>query len=457
MKKIGLFLVLLCALPFVAAAVDIDAPDAMPIVIVGSDNESATYDITFTNRGASDDFELYSLVGVQLEPRTIRLESNVPTTITVTATPVKRLLDNTRGAIKFEYEVFSTLQGVTTDELLMDITTLESALFPHPVSVEVGDSEATFALQNVKNMHFNNLQLELSSALFEVEQKVTLRPFETTNMTFMLDSDATRKLVAGTYPLTITVRYAGAEGELESNVKYLEQGGIAVAESSRGAVIRTKTVEKINEGNVPVTVTISERRDIFTRLLTNHDPSPETSSKRGFSVIYTWQKELAPSEKLTVTATTNYTLPLIVLIAIIIIVIAVRFYLRTGLSLVKRVSFVRTRGGEFALKVTIHAKSHGHLQNVIITDRVPHAMKLYESYGIKPHAIDEASRSLTWNISHLNAGEERVFSYIIYSKIRVVGSFELPLAHARYAAKGKHESVFSNRTSFAAEIAQNRD
>lgn len=457
MKKIGFFLMFLCALPLVAATVDIDAPDTMPIVIVGSDNESATYDITFTNRGASDDFEIYSLVGVQLEPRTIHLDSNVPTTITITATPVKRLLDNTRGAIKFEYEVFSTLQGLTKDELLMDITTLEDALFPHPILVEVNDSEATFSLQNVKNMHFSNLPLELSSALFEVEQKVAIAPFETTNVTFLLDSEATRKLVAGTYPLTIKVRYAGATGELESSVKYLEQGGIAVAESSRGTIMRTKTTEKINEGNVPVTVTISEKRDIFTRLLTNHNPSPETSSKRGFSVVYSWQKELAPSEKLTVTATTNYTIPLIILIVIIVIVIAVRFYLRTGLTLVKRVSFVRTRGGEFALKVMLHAKSHGHLQNVVITDRVPHAMKLYESYGIKPHTIDEASRSLTWNLSHLNAGEERVFSYIIYSKIRVVGSFELPLAHARYTAKGKQESVFSNRTSFAAEISHPRE
>lgn len=457
MKKIGLFLVLLCLVPLASALVDIQAPDTTPVLIVGSNNETVSYDLVLTNRGPSDDFQIYSLVGVEMSPDTVYLEQNVPTTVTITAKPIKRLLDSARGVVKFEYEIFSSLQGVSKSTLFMEFVTLEDALFVRPVSVEVGDTETILTLQNLKRVQFDNLRLELSSKLFDTEKTVTLRPFELVNITIDIDTDAVKRLVADTYPLTVRARYLGAEGTFSSNVKYLEQGGVAVAEFAEGFIIHTKTTEKTNEGNVPVTVTISQKRDIFTRLLTNHNPSPETSSKRGFYVIYTWQKQLAPSETLTVTSSTNYTLPLIVLIIIIALVIAVRWYLRTGLRLVKRVSFVRTKGGEFALKVTLHAKSHTALQNVVITDRVPHAMKLYESYGIKPHAIDEASRSLTWNLSHLSAGEERVFSYVIYSKIRVVGSFELPLAHARYTKKGKHESVYSNKTSFAAEISQGRD
>ena len=339
----------------------------------------------------------------------------------------------------------------------MDLVTLPEALFIRPVSVEVGDNESKIMIQNLKGIRFSNMDFAFKSKLFDTDSKVTIGPFETIPVTIQIDADATRKLVADTYPLEVRVSYQGAEGTIISNVKYLEQGGIAVAESSEGVVIRTKTTEKVNEGNVPVTATISEKRDIFTRLLTNHNPAPETASKRGFYVVYTWQEQLEPSEKLVVQSTTNYTLPLIMLIIIAVIVVAVKFFMRSGLSLVKRVSFVRTKGGEFALKVTIHAKAHGPLQNVVLTDRVPHAMKLYESYGIKPHAIDEATRTITWNLPHLNAGEERVFSYIIYSKIRVVGSFELPLAHARFTQKGKQTSVFSNKTSFAAEISQTRD
>lgn len=457
MNRVLFLCMLLCMVPFISAAVTIDAPKDVPVLIVGSDNESVTYALKLTNTGESDDFQIYSLVGVELSPSTIHLEADTPTTVTITAKPVRRLLDNTKGLVKFQYEIFSTREGLSQGELFMDLVTLPEALFIRPVSVEVGDNESKIMIQNLKGIRFSNMDFAFKSKLFDTDSKVTIGPFETIPVTIQIDADATRKLVADTYPLEVRVSYQGAEGTIISNVKYLEQGGIAVAESSEGVVIRTKTTEKVNEGNVPVTATISEKRDIFTRLLTNHNPAPETASKRGFYVVYTWQEQLEPSEKLVVQSTTNYTLPLIMLIIIAVIVIAVKFFMRSGLSLVKRVSFVRTKGGEFALKVTIHAKAHGPLQNVVLTDRVPHAMKLYESYGIKPHAIDEATRTITWNLPHLNAGEERVFSYIIYSKIRVVGSFELPLAHARFTQKGKQTSVFSNKTSFAAEISQTRD
>ena len=457
MKKVLFLCMLLCMVPFISAAVTIEAPEDVPVLIVGSDNESVTYALKLTNTGESDEFQIYSLVGVELSPNTINLEADTPTTVTITAKPVRRLLDNTKGLVKFQYEIFSTREGLSQGELFMDLVTLKDALFIRPVSVEVGDNEATIMVQNLKGIRFNNIDLAFKSKLFDTASKVTIGPFETIPVTIQIDADAMKKLVADTYPLEMRVSYQGADDTIHSNVKYLEQGGIAVAESSEGFVIHTKTTEKVNEGNVPVTATISEKRDIFTRLLTNHDPAPETSSKRGFYVIYTWQEQLEPSEKLVVQSKTNYTLPLILLIIIAVIVIVVKFLMRSGLSLVKRVSFVRTKGGEFALKVTLHAKAHGNLQNVVLTDRVPHAMKLYESYGLKPHAIDEATRTITWNLPHLNAGEERVFSYIIYSKIRVVGSFELPVAHARYTQKGKQTSVFSNKTSFAAEISHTRD
>lgn len=453
MNKICAFLTLFVLIPFVSAIVTVQAPDETPVLIVGSDSEKVSYSLILKTNGPSADFQIYSLVGVELSPSTVYLEQNVPTTITLTAKPIRRLLDTARGVVKFEYEIFNTNQGVTKGSLLMELVTLEDSLFVRPISVEVGDTEASFILQNLKRVLFDNLHIELSSKLADAERRVTLEPFELANLTVELDTDAVKRLVAGTYPLTVRARYQGAEGTLATNIKYLEQGGVAVAEYVKGTIIRTKTTEKTNEGNVPVIVTINEKRDIFTRLLTNHDPAPESSSKRGFYVLYTWQKQLAPAETLAVQSTTNYTLPVIIFIIIILLVIAVRFYLQTGVTLIKRVSYVRTKGGEFALKVTLHAKSHTSVQNVVLTDRIPHAMKLYEPYGVKPHTVDEGTRTITWNLSHLNAGEERIFSYIIYSKIRVVGSFELPLAHVRYTHKGKAVSVFSNKTSFAAEIS----
>ena len=48
----------------------------------------------------------------------------------------------------------------------------------------------------------------------------------------------------------------------------------------------------------------------------------------------------------------------------------------------------------------------------------------------------------------LNEREERIFSYIIYSKIGVVGKFELPNARATYEKSGRLKEVESNRSFF---------
>ncbi len=454
MKKLGVLLFILCLIPLASALVEVQAPDTIPLLIVGSDNESVSYRITLTNKGVSDEFQLYSLVGVVLAPTAIYLEEDNPSTITLTASPIDRLLESTRGAVKFEYEIYSSLNGATRDELLFEIAELSDVIFIRPLSIQPGDATAVLSVQNLKGEQFSDLSLSIDSDLVATDSVLSLKPYQTINITLPLNQERAKKLVAGTYPLNAHLEYNGAKDTLVSSVKYLEKGGVAVAESREGTIIRTKLTEKINEGNVPITVTITEKRDILTRLLTNHDPSPQTASKRGFYVLYTWQKLLAPSERLTVRSTTNYTLPLVILIIIIILVTLVKLYLRTPVNLVKRVSFVRTKGGEFALKVTIHAKARKNIQNLSITDRIPHAMKLYESFGIKPHEINEGARTVTWNMTHMNAGEERVFSYVMYSKLRVVGSFELPLAHARFQHENKAGSVVSNKTTFVADFGK---
>ena len=65
-------------------------------------------------------------------------------------------------------------------------------------------------------------------------------------------------------------------------------------------------------------------------------------------------------------------------------------------------------------------------------------VKLFDQYGLtRPDRIDERLKMLEWNVSGMSKGEERVFSYIVYSKIGVVGKFELPQTGAIYEYLGK--------------------
>jgi hypothetical protein len=116
----------------------------------------------------------------------------------------------------------------------------------------------------------------------------------------------------------------------------------------------------------------------------------------------------------------------------------------------KRVYHVKTRGGEFALKVILHVKARTSVDNIEVYDHVPSAMKLFDKAGM-PHKIDGMGR-LSWKIDKLNGGEDRIFSYIIYSPIRIVGRLELSPATAHFTKGSKSKHVASNRTYFMSEI-----
>jgi hypothetical protein len=81
-------------------------------------------------------------------------------------------------------------------------------------------------------------------------------------------------------------------------------------------------------------------------------------------------------------------------------------------------------------------------------------VKLYDKFGKAPDKIDKATRRLFWNINRLDKGEERVFSYIIYSQINVVGGFELPQAQSSFKLDDVTKRVFSNKTNFVMDTAE---
>jgi len=118
----------------------------------------------------------------------------------------------------------------------------------------------------------------------------------------------------------------------------------------------------------------------------------------------------------------------------------------------KKVSFVRTKGGEFALKITVFAKAKKYVERVSIIDRLPALTKIYKRFGgEQPTRIDEKNKRIEWVFEKLEENETRVLSYILYSKIGVVGKFALPPATAIYEKQGKIKETKSNNAYFVSE------
>ncbi|GAI15114.1 unnamed protein product, partial [marine sediment metagenome] len=58
---------------------------------------------------------------------------------------------------------------------------------------------------------------------------------------------------------------------------------------------------------------------------------------------------------------------------------------------------------------------------------------------------------LEWNYEKLEAGETRLLTYIVYSKVGVIGKFALPSTTAVYEKEGKIHEAVSNKAFFVAE------
>jgi hypothetical protein len=149
---------------------------------------------------------------------------------------------------------------------------------------------------------------------------------------------------------------------------------------------------------------------------------------------------------------TNWLFPLLVILFIVTIVILAKQYSKTNLVLKKKVSFVNAKGGEFALKVSILVHAKKYIEKVSLIDRLPPLVKIHERFGgEKPLRINEKNRRMEWEFEKLEAGEIRLISYIVYSKIGILGKFSLPTATAIYEKDGDVHETESNRAFFVVE------
>ena len=416
-------------------------------VVISELNNPAVFDFIIQNKNASDVFEIYSLVGVSISPREkFALAANEKKTIEIMAWPNEDLRKES-GFLNFEYEIQGEQAGILKDKLMIKIVPLSQALEISVKPILPYDENVTILVKNKENTHLQNLKIKFDSVFFLGEEYISFLPNQEVQVQIPINKNVD-KLLAGPYIMKSEVELQKKNVEFESIIDYLEKEGISVDEKTEGFILRETTIKKINKGNTPVTAEISVKKDAISRLFTLNSPSPDSVERKGFSVVYIWQKDISPTESLEIKTTTNYTVPFIIIILIVIIGILTRIYSQTALTLNKKVSFVRTKSGDLALKVNIRVKARRHVDKIQLVDSLPGMTKLYEKFGRLPDKVDNTSRRLFWNLPYLNAGEERVFSYIIYSRLKIVGRLELPAATAVFEHEGKTKEAWSNRTFF---------
>lgn len=452
MQKSVILLTLLLLIPLSQAAIlEVNAIDEGSVVVKQLSNP-AKFTLQIRNVGESDAFEIYSFLGVTMYPKgNFYLEGGKTTSVEIQAVPGKDVRRDISGYYIFEYQIRSPKNGITKNNLKIKIVDLRDILSIKVDGIKPGDQEAHISIRNLENTHLGDLDLSLESDFFKGRTTVSLDPFDEVNVTVPIDAADLQKATAGTYAITTDLYVDGNNVKLVDDFYYLEKGLLAVSENTEGFLVRTTTYEKRNEGNIPIVAEITDTKNLLSRLFTSHTPNPQGKDNNGFTVEYTWRQELAPGQNFVVTSRTNYTLPFILLLLLVAVLFIVKFVTLKPVMVRKQVSVVKTRGGELALRVRINVKARTHVDNLQIIDRVPTIMKLYDKFGIKPDKIDTATRRLIWNLPQLNAGEERVYSYIAYSTVKIVGKIQLPPTTVIFEKSGTSHEVISNTAFLASE------
>ncbi len=446
MKKLVVFLLLFVALIQFSSAIELDiSKSAVQNVVVRELEEPALFNVTVKNLGSADTFHIYSLVGVKLEPENIYLGSGEEKNFLLKVYPEKPIKESVTGTYSFVYKFRNSKDEILEDSLAIEIRPLASIFEIRTDEITPESSRVNLYVRNKKGITFDNIKAKFSSVFFETERSFALLPYETKVFSIALDKERLKNVIAGDYMLRTELTIKNTKAVIESVIKFSAKPELETKESVSGFLIYFHRIERKNNGNTISQTTITVTKNIFSRIFTTFSTYPDKVVKQGIWLRYVWTKELKPGESFTLTVTTNYLLPILFLLVLSLAFYLARKNLASAVIVTKRVRQVRTKNNLPALKVFLSVKAVKRVENVKLLDKIPQMMKVYERFGlVEPSRIDEKNRVLEWQIGDMEANDERAFSYVIYSKIGIIGKLQMPRATAIYEQDGRIRESVSN-------------
>ncbi|PIN91150.1 hypothetical protein COU57_01755 [Candidatus Pacearchaeota archaeon CG10_big_fil_rev_8_21_14_0_10_32_14] len=421
------------------------------VVYITNLNEPIYLQLNVTNHGEDDVFGLYNLLGFRMTPEEkFSLKSKETKTIDVVIYPRENF--NYEGYYVLRYSIGNEEGDKKDLGLTINFVNLDEVFDIGQSQLDPSSNTIKLSLINKVNYGFKDVKGEFYSDFFKFDKTFDIGPIERKEFVVTLNKEDYKKLMAGFYTLEVDLNVKNESTRIKGTIKFDEKDILTSYDREWGLFVNTKVIRKTNEGNIPSPTTTQVKKNIISRLFTSFSPKPDYMERKGSRITYTWNSEIAPGEFREIRVKTNWFFPFIIVLFIVIITIGARRYSQKPLQITKTISYVRTRGGEFALKVTLKLKSRNELANISVIDKIPPLMKLYNRMGIEAiTSIDEKNRKIEWDFKSLSTGETRVISYVVYSKMGVLGKFALPCAAGLYEHNGKIHEVYSNKAFFVAE------
>ena len=457
MKKAGLmvlFAALLISMPFAAADVQL-GETMIHNIIIKELNNPAKFEITITNNNDYDDiFHIDTLQDINITPQDdVLVPKNSAKTVEKEIYPSADMRKTLDGLFTFEYYADGDKSNVKKSAMTLDFVTLSGLITVTVPPTITKDTSKITAIINLTKDATLDADLTIVSELMSFTEKVTL-----TNEGLVLEIPLKDTLPnAGTYEVKSTFEIDGYSHVETGNIVLESEISLNELEPLKsGYFLNSQTVyEKENTGNSVTDATITIKKSVISGLFTTFSIKPSSVKTEGSTATYEFTKELNPGESLSVTATTSYYLPIIIIVLLILAGWIFVVVTTPQVKVMKKAVRVRTKSGAFATKIVLSVKNTGKtdVENVKIIDRLPPFTELVPGkFGtISPTEIRKST--LIWNLDRLGPQEDIMFSYIVYSKLTVIGTLNIPLTYVTYInAKGAlHESKSNGLSVIAPE------
>jgi len=455
MKKIGLILSLAVVLAIMLQLSSVLALDLtiskreISAIAVIELNKPAIFELTITNNEPGDEtLTMYTNTGVTIKPsESFTIDGNSTSTLNLEVYPRK-----VPGYFSFEYKIKNQDNEIQVDNLAINNALLKDAFNIKVDDIVPNAENAVVHFGNKGGLSYDNILADFSSIFFKDTKTFSLGPNENKQFEIPIDQEKIKSILAGPYLLTTSLEVEGEKTTADTLFTFTEKAGVSTKEIEEGFFLRRQEITKTNNGNTEASAEIIIKKNLLSAIITTFNIAPTNEDYVGFKKYYIFQTNLKPSQELKVIVKTNWWILIIVIVGLLVGAYLAIKYSAMKLRLVKKVTFVKTKGGEFALKISVIAKAKEFVEKIKITDKIPTIVKIYERFGsVAPDRVDEKNRRIEWDVESMSKGEERVFSYVIYSKIGVFGRFELPEADAIYNFRGQLKRATSNRAFYINE------
>ncbi len=451
-SKILIFLVVLFFISFIS----IKTANAQTLIIeheaVKGDvlpNESAVFDIIIENKGGSSEevqFKFqspFTLLDWELKanPSTLKIFPRSTATSTLTLAPLFDLPSKTYGILLLIYSPTNEdikLQHLVTINLV-DYINLLKTKFVLPNAIDSRkDAIIKLDLENKYNILLENLNVKIYTDFFETERTINLNPYEKRTETFIVKFK--EEVEAGEYPLNLLIKKdENVVTDFTDTMRIGLRSDIREAEDKKsGFLISRITLTRTNEGNEVSSETYSLELSPLRKLFTYSKPSPTTVIKGAETYTLIWNFDIAPGESQTIIATTNYVIPVVLLIVLAVILYLIITLTKKDLVVDKKVTTI-TNKDESLIRVTLNLynKSNKEIYDVKVMDTLFKLVENPQEFGtMEPKHIRKTlsnATQLIWIIPSIKPEHEVILHY----KAKARGLHKIPSVLVKYRIDGK--------------------